>query len=106
MEVKRVPLASGSQGVDPSGQSGPEDRAHPDKQKKKKKGSEESTTAAPASASEKAPAEWEESDLSRQPVDSETVVDLLSHAPQAQSKKPVYATGTKATPTPKLNRKY
>jgi|GEM_PF-5526473 len=105
MEVKRLPQTSVGQSIDPSNQPSHQDHKHGDKSKKNNK---KSPTPTPETTEAKTPdtnADWESSDLSRQPIDSETVVELLNH-PTLPSK--AHYPGPKPAPTPdsKLNKKY
>lgn len=105
MEVKRLPQSPVGQSVDPSNQPSHQDHKQGDKSKKNLKKGQTATSQTTEAKAPETNAEWESSDLSRQPIDSETVVELLNH-PTPPSK--AHYPGPKPPPAPdsKLNKKY
>lgn len=113
MEVKRIPQSPAQsavgQAVDPSKQPNHQDKKQDGQgDKGKKKGDQKAEAAATAAPTAPEPEKaWEEANLSRQPIDSETVVEMLNHTGAGtHAKTPYPAKKPTSLPESKLNRKF
>ena len=104
MEVKRVPKSPVGQGVDSTAHATQQETTSPERGKKRNKKNQNPNNAPAEPKNENPPAEWEQSDLSRQLLDSSKVVEMLNHS-AANSTNVLTYKSKSTTQKPKLNKR-